>query len=161
MPARMFRAAATVTVVSSQPHETAGTYPGAATAPLYADGLLDIEVNAHDRNAGDRFGPVAPPPGSTSTHTPRDGKPGYQRQIQPGPVTRTHAGQLVAERAAQPVLGRRRNRCKSRHPRRAQRLLSITYGSRAWNSVTPPEPSAASGTPRQWNLRSPPAPARS
>lgn len=46
---------ATVTVVSAAPHEGTGTYQVAATAPLYADGMLGI--------------PVSPPPASSTTST--------------------------------------------------------------------------------------------
>jgi hypothetical protein len=134
---------ATVTVVSSQPHETAGTYQVAATAPLYADGLLDIEVNATTTT------PVAVAAlslasGSTSATLAATVSPATSGKYNQGQLLVTHDGQLVASAPLNTVLsGGGIVQVTGIPGGTAASLYYLTV--RAWNSSDP------SGTlTRQW-----------
>ena len=135
---------ATVTVVSSQPHETAGTYQVAATAPLYADGLLDIEVNATTTTPV-TVAALSLASGSTSATLAATVSPATSGKYNQGQLLVTHDGQLVASAPLNTVLsgGGGTVQVTGIPGGTAASLYYLTV--RAWNSSDP------SGTlSRQW-----------
>ena len=138
---------ATVTVVSSAPQEKAGTYQVAATAPLYADGMLGIKVSAPTS------GTIAPSvtvaglslaSGSTSGTLAATVSPASRSKYSNGVLLVTHDGQLVASAALDSVIGLGGTVQVSGIPGgTAASLYYLTV--RAWNSSDP----AAIFT-RQW-----------
>jgi hypothetical protein len=99
---------ATVTVVSSAPKEKAGSYLVAATAPLYADGMLGVTVSAPTT------GTIAPPvtvgglslsSGNTAATLAATVSPGNRNTYNHGVLLVSHDGQLVASAALDSVIG--------------------------------------------------------
>jgi Domain of unknown function (DUF4382) len=99
---------ATVTVVSSAPKEKAGSYLVAATAPLYADGMLGVTVSVPTT------GTTAPPvtlgglslsSGSTAATLAATVSPGSRSTYDHGVLLVSHDGQLVASAALDSVIG--------------------------------------------------------
>jgi hypothetical protein len=99
---------ATVTVVSSAPKEKAGGYLVAATAPLYADGVLGVTVSAPTT------GTTAPPvtvaglslsSGNTAATLAATVSPGSRSSYDHGVLLVSHDGQLVASAPLDSVIG--------------------------------------------------------
>jgi len=99
---------ATVTVVSSAPKEKAGSYLVAASAPLYADGMLGVTVSAPTS------GTTAPPvtlaglslsSGNTAATLAATVRPGNRNTYDHGVLLVSHDGQLVASAALDSVIG--------------------------------------------------------
>jgi hypothetical protein len=99
---------ATVTVVSSAPKEKAGGYLVAATAPLYADGMLGVAVSAP------ATGTTAPAvtvaglslsSGNTAAMLAATVRPGKSGTYDHGVLLVSHDGQLVASAALDSVIG--------------------------------------------------------
>jgi hypothetical protein len=98
----------TVTVVSSAPKEKAGGYLVAATAPLYADGVLGVTVSAP------ATGTTAPPvtvaglslsSGNTAATLAATVSPGTRSSYDHGVLLVSHDGQLIASAPLDSVIG--------------------------------------------------------
>jgi hypothetical protein len=138
---------ATVTVVSSAPQEKMGTYQVAATAPLYADGMLGITVSAPTSGTSVPAVTVAGlsvASGSTLGTIAATVSPATNGKYDHGMLLVTHDGQLVASAALDTVIGLGGTVQVSGIPGgTAASLYYLTV--RAWNSGDP------SGTlNRQW-----------
>jgi hypothetical protein len=84
---------ATITVVSAAPHETAGTYQVAATAPLYADGRLGVASVSAAAPAA-TLGTLALAAGNTAASVSATIKP--DSAYDQGELMLSHDGQLIA-----------------------------------------------------------------
>jgi len=100
---------ATITVVSAAPQEHAGTYQVAATAPLYADGLLGIEVAAPTTAGVTTAGPVtvaalALASGNVPATVSASVKPASALEYDHGELMLSQNGQLIATAAIDTAL---------------------------------------------------------
>jgi hypothetical protein len=92
---------ATITVVSAAPAEGAGTYQVAASAPLYADGLLGITVAASTTSGVTTAGPVAVgtlalAAGNSAASVAASVKPASAGKYDHGELMLSQNGQLIA-----------------------------------------------------------------
>lgn len=92
---------ATITVVSAAPAEGAGTYQVAATAPLYADGLLGVTVSAPTTAGVTAAGPVtvgtlALAAGNSAASVSASVEPSSAGKYDHGELMLSQNGQLIA-----------------------------------------------------------------
>jgi len=127
---------ATITVVSAAPQERAGTYQVAATAPLYADGLLGIEVSAPTTGVATvTVATLALASGNVPATVSASVKPASALEYDHGELMLSQNGQLIATAAIDTAL-------KSGGSVQLQGVPGGTSDSiyyvtvRAWNSTT-------------------------
>ena len=99
---------ATVTVVSSAPKEKAGGYLVAATAPLYADGVLGVTVSAPATGTtapAVTVGGLSLSSGNTAATLAATVSPGTRSTYDHGVLLVSHDGQLIASAPLDSVIG--------------------------------------------------------
>jgi hypothetical protein len=143
----------TITVTSSAPREGVGTYQVAATAPLYNDGTLGIQVSAPGSGAGS-----SPPPqqvsiaalslasGATPATLAASVRPATARKYDQGELLVSNNGQLIATASLNNVLagGGGTVQLTSLPGGTSSSLFYVSV--RAWNSSDP-----AGTLARQWS----------